>query len=85
MEVAKLEGVPGKVVEAMVRAMDNQRTVAKAIGDAMSINVLMRLLPRALQAAGLLGELPLDVWKRAADSGKALNVDSLLSCDRQGM
>jgi hypothetical protein len=37
--------------------------VAHAIGNAMSINVLYRVLSRALLAAGLIKEKPKDIWK----------------------
>lgn len=39
--------------------------VAKAFGDAMSLNVLMRILPRALASAGLLAgdDEFKDVWE----------------------
>ena len=38
--------------------------VGAAFGDAMSINVLMRVVPRALYAAGLIQRLPFDIWAR---------------------
>ena len=34
------------------------------MGDAMSINVLVRLVPRALWSGGLIDDLRLDVWSR---------------------
>ncbi len=37
--------------------------VAHAFGNAMNINCLYRLLPRALFAAGLIDKKPADVWK----------------------
>ena len=33
-----------------------------AIGNAMSANVLMRLLPKAIWAAGIVDDKPADVW-----------------------
>ncbi len=38
-------------------------TIGGAIGNAMSVNVLERLLPRVAYAAGLLHSLPLDKWE----------------------
>ena len=38
--------------------------VGRALGDAMSINVLMRILPRALWSAGVIDALPLNIWSR---------------------
>ncbi len=74
-EMARLQGVPRKAAMAMVKAADgNERAVAGALGDAMSVNVLMRLLPRALHAGGLLADLPLDVWR----SSNPVNPDALL-------
>ncbi len=71
--MARLQGIPSSVLETMlVAAAGNKSVVGKAIGDAMSINVLMRLLPRALYSAGLLGRLPDDVWKQAAAQGTVL-------------
>lgn len=52
--------------------------IGAAIGDAMSINVLMRLLPLILESSGLgsVNKTRFDVWK---DSGNAHGVmpDSL--------
>ena len=56
-----MQGVPGAAVAAMLEAVErNERMVGGALGDAMSVNVLTRLLPRALYAAGLLAHLPDD-------------------------
>ncbi len=39
------------------------KDVAHAIGDAMSSNILYRVLSRALFTAGLIKEKPKDIWK----------------------
>ena len=36
------------------------------MGDAMSLNVLMRLLGKVLFSAGLLAEAPFDPWRQMA-------------------
>jgi hypothetical protein len=39
----------------------------RALGDAMSLNVLMRIIPRAVHASGLLPKwVPSDVWARTS-------------------
>lgn len=38
--------------------------IGRALGNAMSRNILDRLLPRVLFAAGLLRTLPTDRWER---------------------
>jgi len=40
----------------------NEGAVGRAFGDAMSMNVLMRVLPRALRSAGYIQQLPPDRW-----------------------
>ena len=42
----------------------DEKIVGQGVGDAMSLNVLMRVLPRALYSAGLIDALPFDVWSR---------------------
>lgn len=64
-ELANLQGLPRAVLDRMMRTSQTLPSIGAAIGDAMSINVLMRLLPAALRAAGLVdGDYP-DVWRRA--------------------
>lgn len=64
-EIGGLQGVPKDWVDELLAAHD-VATVGKAFGDAMSLNVLMRLLPVALYSAGLIPEVPKDKW--AADN-----------------
>ena len=56
-EAAGFQGLPPQILEAMEKAAKlhrlPKRSVDEAIGDAMSINVLMSVLRRALDAAGL--------------------------------
>ena len=78
-EMATLQGLPHAVLAAMLAAAGgNRRLVGQAIGDAMSVNVLMRLLPRALHSAGLLENIPTDVWRNASKSGLTFTPDQLL-------
>ena len=47
------------------------------MGDAMSLNVLMRLLRHVLFSAGLLAEAPFDPWRQMA---KVMSQCTLGSC-----
>jgi DNA-cytosine methyltransferase len=68
-EIGALQGIPKAWVDAMLEAVPDKPTVGRAIGDAMSLNVIMRLLPRVLVAAGLLDTLPPDVWAAPPPAG----------------
>ncbi len=64
-DIGRLQGAPTILVQALVEAAAGDTSnVGRALGDAMSINVLMRLVPRALWSGGLIDALPLDVWSR---------------------
>ena len=63
-EIGRLQGCPTSVTSALRGSHVTDDGIGAAFGDAMSINVLMRVLPRALYAAGLLRELPIDMWAR---------------------
>jgi DNA-cytosine methyltransferase len=65
-ELAGLQGLPRCILDRMLETSQTQGDVGAAIGDAMSINVLMRLLPLALDSAGLLDKPCRDVWKDSA-------------------
>ena len=65
-ELAGLQGLPRGALERMLSTGQGTANVGAAIGDAMSINVLMRILPRAMEAAGLLDGSIQDIWKGAA-------------------
>lgn len=61
-ELGALQGWPRSWVDALLQ-VESRSKVGQAFGDGMSLNVLMRLLPRALASAGLLkGEFK-DVWE----------------------
>ena len=62
-EIGALQAIPKPWVDAMLEAVPDTHVVGRALGDAMSLNVVMRLLPRVLVAAGLLDTLPADVWE----------------------
>lgn len=61
-ELAALQGVPRCVLDRMLATSQSTRAVGAAIGDAMSINVLMRVLNRALYEAGLVKAPVQDIW-----------------------
>lgn len=68
-EIGGLQGIPKAWVDDMLEACpDDEGVVGRAFGDAMSMNVLMRVLPRALWAVGLIESLPPDVWATASTS-----------------
>ena len=56
-EAAQLQGVPPQILQAMEEAAKlhrlPKRSVDESLGDAMSVNVLMSVLRRALDACGL--------------------------------
>jgi len=65
IEMARLQGLPSTVARELLDAIGgDDKIVGQGVGDAMSLNVLMRVLPRALYAAGLIDALPFDVWAR---------------------
>ena len=60
-------GLPRRVTLHMAEAVGGgERAVRAALGDAMSLNVLMRVLGNALYSAGLVGEVPADPWRQMA-------------------
>ena len=67
-EIGGLQGIPKSWVDDMLEACPEESVVGKAFGDAMSMNVLMRIMPRALYAVGLIDTLPPDVWATASTS-----------------
>ena len=66
-EHGALQGLPSSVTLYMQEACNgDERAVRAALGDAMSLNVLMRLLGKVLFSAGLLAEVPFDPWRQMA-------------------
>ncbi len=53
-ELGRLQGFPTAAVSSMKAAAD-KGVVGHALGNAMSVNILLRILPRVLHAAGLIG------------------------------
>ena len=70
-EIGALQGIPSVLVDVMAKALGQSHSAAlgRAFGDAMSINVLMRILPRALRSAGLCGQIS-DTWRQATEDAK---------------
>ena len=63
-ELGRLQGFPTWAVDKMLSTTANPGDIRFAIGNAMSVNVLVRLLPRVVHSAGLLKTKPRDIWKR---------------------
>ena len=67
-ELGGLQGFPMKKLRKLLTCHHvKQNTIGHAIGNAISVNVLMRLLPRILVAAGLVQPTVAarsDLWKR---------------------
>ena len=69
-ELGRLQGFTTAMVDKMVAASGvDSADVRTAIGNAMSVNVLVRLLPRVAYAAGLLADKPKDMWKHLTSKG----------------
>lgn len=67
VETGRLQGLPCTVTQHMLEACQgNERVVRAAMGDAMSLNVLMRVLSKALYSAGLVNTVPVDPWRQLA-------------------
>ena len=64
-EIAALQGLPRGVLDRMRNTLQSDANIGAAIGDAMSINVLMRLWPAVLESAGIFTGAR-DVWKDSA-------------------
>ena len=61
-ELFKMQGILPEEVPWEATQV-NKTDVQGAIGSAMSVNILDRLLPRILYAAGLMQTLPTDKWE----------------------
>ena len=78
-EVALQQGVETDVLEVFLGTGLAERKLAECMGNAVSINLLERVLPDLLRAAGLTGDRPVDVWALAhtqAVQEKDVDVDS---------
>ena len=62
-EMLRLQGLSPDLVQ-WEKAKVSRSKMGGACGNAMSCNVLERLLPRVAWAAGLISELPFDNWER---------------------
>ena len=66
-EMGALQGLPADAVSEMLEASGNDHaSLGKAFGDAMSINVLMRILPKVLFTSGLVATPLPDHWATAS-------------------
>ena len=86
-EIAGFQGMPSWVTDRFLQKGIAETNLGRALGDAMSLNVLMRVLPRALFMSGVLKALPKDVWEDAAETFGRRDVvmpDALLSNKQRG-
>ena len=65
-EIGRLQGFPTWAVRKMLSTSAQPGDIRFAIGNAMSVNVLVRLLPRVAHSAGLLKTKPKDMWKHVS-------------------
>ena len=78
-ERGALRGLPSSVAVRMKEVCNGDaQAVRAALGDAMSLNVLMRVLGKALCSAGLLARVPFDPWQQLA---KGMSQCDLGSCN----
>ena len=70
-EIGRLQGFPTWAVDKMLSTISHPGDIRFAIGNAMGVNVLVRLLPRVLYSAGLLQERPKDIWKHFSSKNAA--------------
>ena len=68
-EQGRLQGWHPKWIKMLLGACDSKSQLGKALGDAMSLNILQRLLPRMLYSVGLLTKLPEDKWAHIPKKG----------------
>jgi DNA (cytosine-5)-methyltransferase 1 len=65
VEMARLQGLTSTMAREFLDAVGgDEKIVGQGAGDSMSLNVLMRVLPRARYAARLIDKSPFDVWAR---------------------
>ena len=77
VEHGSLQGLPHSATLHMAEAAGGEeRMVRAALGDAMSLNVLMRVLGKALYSAGLVAEVPRDPWRQMAKDYVKCNLPS---------
>ena len=65
-EIGRLQGFSQEAIEAYTQAEPNSSKLGAAFGDSMSINVLMRLIPKVLHSAGL-AEPGKDIWEASTN------------------
>ena len=69
-EIGRLQGFPTWAVDKMLTT-SQPGDVRFALGNAMGVNVLARLLPRVAYSAGLLKSKPKDIWKHFSSKDAA--------------
>jgi DNA-cytosine methyltransferase len=65
VEIAALQGLPKPILDRMMQSSQSQGDIGAAIGDAMSINVVMRVSALALASAGMIDKPCPDIWQQA--------------------
>ena len=62
-ELGRMQGWPTSTIDHLLKHGATIPKVAGCIGNGMSVNVILRLLPRVLRAAGLINTNVADPWK----------------------
>lgn len=65
LEMAALQGLPKSILDRMMQTSQSPGDIGAAIGDAMSINVVMRVSALALASAGMIEKPCPDIWQQA--------------------
>jgi len=81
-EMGALQGLPSQAVTKMLHVLgSDDATLGKALGDAMSINVLMRIFSKVLFSSGLVAKPLPDHWATVSalvGSGRDLKLPDAL-------
>ena len=72
-ELGRLQGWHTLSIDKVLDRGAKVSSLWRALGNGMSVNVLYRLLPRALRSAGLLERKPRDVFKIPPAEARALH------------
>ena len=81
-EVGLQQGLETDVVTVFLGTNLTERKLAECMGNAVSVNLLERVLPQLLRCAGLMGTSPVDIWALA--HAQALRENEDVDVDSEG-